>query len=139
MPAKSTEASTRQTVDHQAVLATTHPIERRKRTRSHVHWRVCFWGGLLTEAIETFTRDLSSDGFYCLSKVPFVPGERLACSIKIPGYQGTGSTLESELECRVQVIRTEAANVDGYFGMGCRIEDYRVTPRPPEGLKILGA
>jgi len=107
---------------------TAGPIERRSRTRMRVHWRVCFWGGPLTEAVETVTRDLSSDGFYCFCKVPFVPGERLACRLRIPGFQFEAGALNVELECRVRVIRTEEANGDGSFGVGCRIEEYRVTP-----------
>jgi hypothetical protein len=124
MSMRSVEAPPHETADRE----TASPLERRKRTRMRVHWRVCFWGGPLTEALETVTRDLSSDGFYCLCKVPFVPGERLACSLGAPVFQTDGGALEVELECRVRVIRTEAANGDGSFGMGCRIEEYRVTP-----------
>ena len=105
-------------------------VERRRRARAKVQWRVWFWGGALTEPVETVTGNLSSGGFYCTSRVPFVPGETLSCKLRIPGYHIEVSA-DWELACRVQVIRVEPADGDGQFGMACRIEDYRVAYHMP--------
>jgi len=102
-------------------------VERRRRTRSQVQWRVRFWGGFLTEALETVTQNLSSDGFYCSSRNPFVPGEQLVCSLSIPIHRLDPADSGVELECRVRVVRIDPVSEAGYFGIGCKIEDYRLT------------
>jgi hypothetical protein len=102
-------------------------LERRRRTRTRVHWRLHFWGGPLTEALETVTQDLSSDGFYCFSRIPFIPGEQLICMLRIPAHRLDRSDQGAELECQVQVVRVDPVSEDGDFGIGCKIEDYRLT------------
>jgi hypothetical protein len=102
-------------------------LERRRRTRTQVHWRLYFWGGPLTEALETVTQDLSSDGFYCFSRIPFIPGEQLVCMLRIPAHRLDRSDQGAELECQVQVVRVDPVSEDGHFGIGCKIEDYRLT------------
>ena len=74
--------------------------------------------------METITEDLSSDGFYCLSKVPFAAGEMLFCTIHIPiADAGCGA---SHLECRVRVVRVEKSSADDKYGIACLTEDYDV-------------
>ena len=51
--------------------------ERRKRMRIRLHWRVDLLAVRDSHGIESVTRDLSTCGFYCLSPVPLVPGERI--------------------------------------------------------------
>jgi hypothetical protein len=110
-------------------------LERRRRTRTRVHWRVRCWGGPLTEALETVTQDLSSDGFYCFSRIPFLPGEKLVCMLRIPAHRLDRSDLEAELECQVRVVRIEPLSEEGVFGIGCRIEDYRLTRTAQRGVE----
>ena len=102
-------------------------LERRRRTRTPVHWTLCFWSGPLSETIETVTQDLSSDGFYCFSRIPFIPGERLICMLRIPAHRLDRSDRAAELECQVKVVRVDPVREEGYFGIGCKIEDYRLT------------
>jgi hypothetical protein len=73
------------------------------------------------------TQDLSSDGFYCFSRIPFIPGEQLVCILRIPAHRLDRSDQGAELECHVQVVRVEPVSEDGHFGIGCKIEDYRLT------------
>lgn len=110
-----------------AARDTSRRLERRKQIRSRVHWTVCFWGGPLTSPVETITQDLSCQGFYCLSRVPFVPGELVACRIKVPTHHPERYEHHLLLECTVRVVRIEPANEEGFFGMGCQIEDYRLS------------
>jgi hypothetical protein len=77
------------------------------------------------DAIETVTQNLSSTGFYCFSAVPLTPGDPLLCRLKVPAYGPNGEENTLALECRVVVMRAEAAT-DGVFGVACRIEDYRL-------------
>jgi PilZ domain len=102
--------------------------ERRRRVRSSVHWPVIlFRNGEGEEAIETITRDLSSSGFYCLSRKPFTVGELLVCALLVPTEDPAGR--ESRLECRVLVVRVEEDAATGQYGIACRTEDYRLSAR----------
>lgn len=99
--------------------------ERRKRARWQVHWPIVFCGGP-GPVIESVTHDLSSDGFYCLAGAPFVPGEVRGCTLGVPAYYPNDLTRVVPVQCRVRVVRVEALAERGLFGVGCRIEDYRV-------------
>jgi hypothetical protein len=99
--------------------------ERRKRARTKVHWALLLFQDHAGEAVETVTRDLSSNGFYCLSRIPFVCGEVLVCSLQIPTYEPLNNEKTLTLECRARVVRSEPGAGDGLCGIACQIEDYR--------------
>jgi hypothetical protein len=105
-------------------ISATHP-ERRRRARTKLHWPVLFFRDHSAEAVESLTQDLSSGGFYCLSKTPFTSGERILCTLKIPTYDPVGKQCERTLECEVRVMRVEAAAGEDFYGIACRIDDYR--------------
>jgi hypothetical protein len=100
--------------------------ERRKRARTHLHWPLLLFRGQNANAIESLTVNLSSNGFYCMSPTPFMPGESLVCALKVPAYDPTGEEKTLALECKVQVVRAEPAGEAGFFGIACRIEDYHL-------------
>ena len=101
------------------------PVEqRRTRVRTRLHWPVRFFQPSALHTVETVTQNLSSSGFYCLAQTPFVPGELMTCSLKLPAHHPNGVEQAVSLECRVRVVRVEAPDVDGFYGIGCRIEDY---------------
>lgn len=99
--------------------------ERRRRARTHVHWPVLLLWDHGFNAIDTVTQNLSSSGFYCFSSTPVAPGAVLRCSLKVPAYDPKGEQRTVTLECRVQVMRSEAT-LDGAYGIACRIEDYHL-------------
>jgi hypothetical protein len=102
--------------------------ERRKRVRTRLHWPVLLFRDRPgSDAIESVTRDLSSSGFFCLTRVQLVEGEKLVCSIKIPTHDPHGKHLERTLECRVQVLRVVLQDASDSFGVACRIEDYHLS------------
>lgn len=115
--------------------------ERRKRKRIALRWPVRLFRDPAAPSIDTTTENLTSNGFYCISKEPFQMGERLECIIAIPsGSFGYNESL-IRLQCRVRVARVEEKR-DG-FGLGCYIEDYdlltgsraaRANARPSEPL-----
>jgi hypothetical protein len=76
--------------------------------------------------VETFTEDLSSDGFYFHSPRAFVPGEVRVCSLSAPTCHPDERTRPIEIECRIRVVRVEALTAAALYGVGCRIMDYRV-------------
>ena len=84
-----------------------------------------------SDAIESVTCDVSSSGFYCLTRVEPGEGEQLTCSIKIPTYDPHGKHLEHTLECRVLVVRVVPQESSDSFGVACRIVDYHLSPLNP--------
>jgi hypothetical protein len=106
--------------------------DRRKRTRVAVHWPVRLIRQPRAQPVETTTENLSSEGFYCITKEPFQSGERLQCEILIPG-EGLGSSESSvRLQCKVTVRRVENLGVISAFGLGCHIEDYALATAPAD-------
>jgi hypothetical protein len=101
-------------------------VERRQRVRTRVHWRVLLFRNQTSEAVESLTQDLSSHGFYCLSRDPFTPGERLHCTLRVPAHDPGGDEAERTLDCLVRVMRVDPAAVEKFYGIACRIEDYRL-------------
>ena len=102
-------------------------LERRKRTRSHVHWPVCFFGVEAGDTIETVTENLSSSGFQCFSPVPLIPGDIMICRLRVPSHQTLNKGRTSSLECKVRVVWVEQATDRQSYGVACHIEDYRFT------------
>jgi hypothetical protein len=98
--------------------------ERRRRTRVLLRWPLCFFGTGSSDAIETVTHNLSSEGFYCIANTPFIPGEIRECTLGVPTNRRNGGEPIQPIQCRVRVIRVEALGESGPFGIGCRIEDY---------------
>jgi len=98
--------------------------DRRNRIRTQVHCPVRFLRSGTMEPLETTTQNLSSDGFYCLIKSPFVADESVACTLSLPAHQPHSTEQMLLLECKVRIIRVEVLDGDGLYGIGCRIEDY---------------
>ena len=106
------------------------PIERRKRVRAQVHWPVFFAQPGRDDAIQTVTHDLSSNGFYCIANLAFVPGETRECTLVVPTHNPHGGQPVVPVLCKVRVIRVEVVGDDGLYGVGFRIEDYRFSQQP---------
>lgn len=95
--------------------------DRRRRERVVLHWPVRLFP---TEkpVVETATENISSEGFFCITKKPFKPGERLLCEIVIPLESFGSPEPPILLRCHVTVKRVE--DIHDAFGLGCHIEDY---------------
>jgi|SRR5579863_4184838 hypothetical protein len=103
--------------------------ERRKRVRMQVHWPVRFLGHGGVDR-ETVTRDLSSEGFHCLERVPFVPGESPVCILSVPTNDPKDASRVLLVKCKVRIVWVKAAN-DGLYSIGCQIESYRFVDSLP--------
>jgi hypothetical protein len=80
--------------------------------------------------VETRTENLSSDGFFCVSKERFEPGQRLECVLLLPAAPPGVPAPGVPLFCHVEVSRLEVMAGDGGFGLGCRITDFVLLDRP---------
>jgi len=98
--------------------------ERRKRVRTQVHWTVLLFREHTSKAVTTLTQNLSSSGFYCLSRTPFALGEQLFCSLEVPTHDPLGKERSLPLECRARVVRVDPEPGNTRYGIACQIEDY---------------
>jgi PilZ domain len=104
--------------------------ERRKRSRLDLHWPVSLSKSGRTEPIRSKTENISSDGFYCLCREPFMAGEQLECRLSMPPHARREDASWLVLECKVRVARVNADR--GMFGIGFQIESYSVMRLPSE-------
>ena len=88
-----------------------------------MHWLVYLFGRFGRKSVESTTENLSSEGFYCISRIKFKTGERLRCQIVMPAAT-LGLDTPLVLECHVTIRRVE--HLERCFGLGCHIEDYSV-------------
>jgi hypothetical protein len=100
--------------------------ERRRRARIPLSWTVhlVFGAG---RRIESKTKNISSDGFYCLVPESVTAGDLIRCVIHVPAADPSRADQTLFLECETRVVRVEEF-VDGTFGIGCSIEEYHVVP-----------
>ena len=100
--------------------------ERRKRERVDLQCPVQLFTIPEGPATEATTMNLSCDGVYWVSNVPFSLGERVQCSIHItpPGFRAAKTRLL--LHCRVRIVRVEESPAG--FGVGCQIEEFALFP-----------
>jgi len=102
-------------------------MERRKRLRAPVRWRITILSPGLEDAVESSTLNLSSDGFYCTTDIPFVREQRLSVVLHAPAHRPGDGEATCMLRCKATVVRTESK--DGQYGVACRIEDYSCDAR----------
>jgi hypothetical protein len=75
--------------------------------------------------IETMTQNLSSSGFYFFCPIALTPGEQVRCELRVPAHGSKSHEPALALECDAVVVRSEATS-EGFFGVACRIDDYRL-------------
>lgn len=107
----------------------TSATDRRRRPRLPLAWSVHLLRSTGAHHLETKTKNVSSEGFYCSVHEPFVTGESIRCTVFIP----TRNTEHPEecifLECQAKVVRVDAMAPNQY-GVACHIENYKMVTRP---------
>lgn len=100
-------------------------IERRKHARLTLRIPLLLFCAASDSPVQSETVNISSDGFYCTTREPFAPGDRLRCLLPIPAPPDTAES-ELYIDAEVEVMRVRIDNKTPGFGLGCRIADYRV-------------
>ena len=113
--------------------------ERRKQGRVDVRWPLRLVRGQGDLPVMTYTKNVSSHGFFCYSPEPFSPHDMLICSIDIPAWKPGGPEEHLILECTVEVIWVEHLEDAQQFGLGCRIHDYAVVSHMRERMRASAA
>jgi hypothetical protein len=108
-------------------------VERRKDARLELRVPVLLFGAESENPVRSETVNISKTGFYCSTKEPFAPGDRLRCLLSI---SAPCDSTESELylDAEVEVIRVRV-DTSG-FGLGCRIGEYHIVSQQAIKLPI---
>ena len=103
--------------------------ERRKLTRCTLKWPILIWRRGDVRAAEGYTRNISSEGFYCSTQESFLPGEQLEGRIEMLSQDQEGSQVCIDLHCQVEIVRVDIAGVTAEFGLACKILSYSILIR----------
>ncbi len=112
--------------------------ERRNRPRAALEWVVHLSKDGGNHPIITRTRDVSSQGFYCLVREPFESGERVECTMVIPIPKTGKEDDVLLLKCQAKALRVEAAEAATGFGVAFQIEEYCVVHLKPVQISAAG-
>jgi PilZ domain-containing protein len=113
--------------DLMRVLETTRtPIpERRKRPRANLSWTVQLFRPGDPQPILGQTRNISSEGLYCVIAQPFVVGEVVAYMLLVPTFDAGHQENLIRLAGRLKVLRLEPLT-GGLYGLAGQVRDYNV-------------
>jgi hypothetical protein len=109
----------------------TRKAERRSRQRAALQWVVHVSRAGGKQLVASKTRNVSSQGFYCLVQEPFESGERLECTVVIPIPKSTKQDDVLWLRCQARVLRVEPVPANTAYGIACQIEEYSVVHLNP--------
>ena len=98
--------------------------ERRRRPRVRLQLPVSLHPGKNEAPFACTTRDISSDGFLCLTPRAFEAGETLTCVISCPSNAHGSTDRPFLIRSRIRVVRCEEDPDSGLYRTACRIEDY---------------
>ena len=98
-------------------------VERRKDTRLELRIPILLFGAECEKPVRSETLNISKNGFYCATREPFVPGDRLRCLLSISAPCGPMDS-ELYLDAEIEVMRV-LVDTSG-FGLGCRIGEYHI-------------
>src|SRR5215467_3756724 len=110
---------------------TARRAERRTRQRAALQWVVHVSRAGGKHLVASRTRDVSSQGFYCLVQEPFESGERVECTVVIPIPKSVKSDDVLWLKCQARVLRVEALASETAYGVAFQIEEYSVVHLAP--------
>jgi hypothetical protein len=81
--------------------------------------------------VATTTRNVSSQGFYCLVREPLESGERVGCTVVIPVPKAGQPDDAVWLKCQARVLRVKAVAAHETLGIAFLIEEYCVVHLNP--------
>jgi hypothetical protein len=101
--------------------------DRRRRFRVGLSWTVYFWRSNDARPIEGQTRNISSEGLYCVVNQEFIAGEAVTYTLMVPAFHAERRYDIVRLAGRAEVLRFDPLGA-GVFGLACRVQDYKVLP-----------
>ena len=100
--------------------------EIRRHKRVPIGCAVALWDPHEGSVARTSTENLSCDGFYCVCREPYAPGDKLEASLEVPcRYWGGRPADFLVLQCAVEVVRV-VLNAARDYEVGCKITQYSI-------------
>ncbi len=90
-----------------------------------VAWEVHLFRPGIVDPIEGYTKNLSSEGLYCVVSQPVAVGDAVAYLLMVPAFGPGGGHEVIRLSGQLEVLRMEQVGA-GSYGLGCQFRDYRV-------------
>ena len=78
-------------------------------------------------AVPGAVQNISSGGFYCTCAERFRVGDSLWCDVQVPLAAVCVQYADLTVSCSASVVRVE--ELDGYFGIGCKIHRFSTRVR----------
>lgn len=108
-----------------------YTVERRKHARLPLSCTAYLMRSGAAELIETRTKNISVDGFYCFVSENLFVGEYIRCIVVVPAFNTEHPESMLSLHCSAKVVRVDWMGARS--GIACHIEEYRVGPVVPDG------
>jgi hypothetical protein len=105
--------------------------ERRIRPRAALQWVVHLSRAGGMNPVSCKTKNVSSQGFYCLVQEPLESGELVECTVVIPTPKSGKPDAVLWLKCHARLLRVEAVAAGKAFGIAFLIEEYCVVHLKP--------
>jgi hypothetical protein len=99
--------------------------ERRKRSRANLSWTVLLVRPGDPQPISGQTRNVSSEGLYCVTAQPFVVGEVVTYMLLVPAFDPGHQENLIRLAGHLEVLRLEPLT-GGLYGLAGKVRDYNV-------------
>lgn len=99
-----------------------HNADRRRRTRLALSLTVYLTRPGRSQPLSAKTKNISSEGFYCVVEEPFVLGESVHCTIIVPTFDPRVPDKMMGLDCQTEVVRIEFVGTAMYgvaFHISC--------------------
>ena len=110
----------------QPKIATGVAPDRRRRPRLRLAYPIRVHQPGDSNRVVVKTKDLSCEGFFCISERVFSPDQTLECELVIPSDKPGEAEHDMVLRFHAKVVRVEPQSPDGSFGVACRFADYTI-------------
>jgi len=105
--------------------------ERRRYARSNLRLPLFLFPIGSAVPLRTQTENVGLDGLFCYTQHLFSPGDRLGAFLFLPAADGQSQAPRGMcLHAEVQIIRVTIGPLHSHYGIGCRLNGYRVLPQP---------
>lgn len=99
--------------------------DRRRKQRIALTWTIHLTREGEAHSFEAVTKNVSTEGLYCIGEQAFRIGEIVQCVLCIPAFDPDSPNRKLALHCRARVVRVELAGMHQY-GVALAIESYKV-------------
>ena len=127
-PAENYQRSNRYSTYQVLSQGSSMTIERRNHARTNVRLSLFLLRTGSSVPFRTETENVAPDGLFCYSRYFFSPGDSLRFLLFLPAARREPEMMAAGMYIHgaAQVIRVSIGPLPGSYGIGCRLDNYRV-------------